>query len=95
MIELLVVKAGAAKNVVAIERDIPVPLISLSLHRFYTLGDLIDAGEEYGTQVSATIRVLYFGEAREILGAVVGLAGGPDMVLPIGTLGQQDLRIVG
>lgn len=95
MIELLVVKAGAAKAISAIERDIPVPLIGLALHNFYSLGELIDAGEAYGVQVSATIKVLHFGEVKEILGAAVGLADGPDIVLPLGTLnGKQDFRVV-
>lgn len=95
MIELLVVKSGAAKSIMAIEGDVSVPLIGLALHDFYSLGDLIDAGEEYGVQVSATIKVLHFGEVKEILGAVVGLAGGPDIVLPPGALnGEQDLRVV-
>jgi hypothetical protein len=95
MLELLVIKSGAAKHVTAIERDVPVPLIGLALHDFYTLGDLIDAGAEYGTQVSARITFLRFGRPQEISGAVVGLVGGPDIVLPLGTLnGQQDLRVV-
>lgn len=84
--QLLALAPSGARIIRVEEWDIPLPLISFMIRRCYRLGDLIDTKTEYGTQVSATVVVLWRGVKRTILGAAVPLAGGPDLVLPLGTL---------
>jgi hypothetical protein len=81
---LLVIGRGARRQVDIEERDIPVALIGLDLAGFYSLGGFVDTGTDYGTQVSATLSFLWRGEKRTIIGAVVPLLSGPDLVLPRG-----------
>jgi hypothetical protein len=84
---LLVVKEGGAKLVRVAERAVSVPLISLLLGAAYCeLGAMIETGDDYGLQVSAKVYILHRGVKRSLVGAIVPLVDGPDLVLPLGFL---------
>lgn len=84
--QLLALSPNGARIIRVEEWDIPLPLLSFLIRPCYRLGDLIDTKTEYGMQVSATVTILWRGMKRTILGAAVPLTGGPDLVLPLGTL---------
>jgi hypothetical protein len=86
--ELLVVAAAGRKRVIVEERDVPVPLIDLALADFYTLSNLIDAGEKYGMQMAALLPYIWQGERRYLRGAVVALLTGASVVVPFGFFGD-------
>lgn len=70
------------RAITAVERDIEIPLISLALHQFYTLRADMTARPP---RISAVLSVLWRGVRREVLGAVVPLVTGPDLIVPMGT----------
>lgn len=84
--QLLALSSDGARIIRVEEWDIPLPLLSFMIRPCYRLGDLISTKTEYGVQISATMVILWRGTKRTILGAAVPLAGGPDLVLPLGTL---------
>lgn len=83
--QLLAISSSGARIIKVEEWDIPVPLVSFMLSSYYQLGGLIDTKTEYGMQLSATVSILWRGVKRTVLAAAVPLAGGPDLVLPLGT----------
>lgn len=85
----LAIKAGTFTQVKIREADVPVPLISLRLTRFYQLGNVINAGI-YGPQIAAEITLSYKGKTLSILGAAMTLLDGDDLVLPFGILSRQN-----
>lgn len=89
---LIVVNPSGARRVATYAtRAIPVPLISLLLGDWCRLGPMIDTGTEYGLQVSAQLDVVAQGTRMRLVGALVPLVGGPDLVLPPGCLERHQL----
>lgn len=87
---LLVVTDASAIRISVEERDVPLPLISMLLHRHYELGDeLIDAGEKIGTQIAATLPYIWQGRRLDIKGVAVPLLGGPLLAVPLGFFGGR------
>jgi hypothetical protein len=84
---VLLVAQRLAKVIKVTEDDIAVPLIDLSLAKFYDPGDLIWSGNEHGHQVAVSVTIIWKGRPIGITGAAVSLDSGLGMVLPRGTLG--------
>ncbi len=83
--ELLILGEDEVRRITVEERDVRVPLISLSLREFYVLGDeMVDAGERYGRQLTARLTYIDVGAEKTLTGVVVPLLGGPSLVVPIG-----------
>ena len=80
----LLVVGSRVTRVLAEERPVKVPFISLLLSRFYALDGFIEAGEPYKLQLAATLQVSFRGQRRTVRGAIVPLLAGPDLILPVG-----------
>ncbi len=83
--ELLINSTTGRRKLIGIDyADVKLPLISEGLHGFYTLTDMVDAGEKLGKQMGALLPYLWRGERHYISGAVVGPLGRGLLTVPFG-----------
>jgi len=86
--KLLTFNGQKTRVVRAVERNVPIALISMELWEFYKIGQLTDSNTPYGMMMSAHLP-LFMGplDPINIEGIAVPLTGSfTDVVLPIGTL---------
>jgi hypothetical protein len=83
---VLVSTPTGARQVSAAEADVTVPLISLILSDAYRPRGVIDTNSQYGIQPAAELTYIWRGEKKRLVGALLPLVDGPDLVLPLGTL---------